>query len=246
MKHSEISNYYSDFLDSFLYVDEIDDLDLSKNEISKAIYKHIFKIKTAQWKYKVMFNRRKSIAISDLFQDIVALYISLALGNDYEVIVEEKIGRLHPDILIKYKGQNLFIVEIKTTIGWERDMYNNGEMQKRMNSLSSGANIPVDNIVYVFLSPWNVNKKFANVYWDSNIDKPKELPNDYPFNRIRPLLSGEDPFYWKQHIDFRNKRFQEFSDSDIDKFAESGIVIPLELTIEEIKIAAKTFANTRS
>lgn len=243
MNHSEISNYYSDFLDSFLYVDNIDDLNLSKKEISKSIYKHIFKIKTAQWKYKVMFKRRKNMAISDLFQDIVALYISLALGSDYEVIIEEKIGKIQPDILIKYKNQNIFIIEIKTTIGWERGMYMNGEMEERISSLSKAANISKDNIVYLFMSPWNVNKKFANIYWDSKTNQPKALPLEFPFNKIRPLLSGEDPFYWKEHIDFRDKQYLEFSESEIDRFSESGIVIPIELTINEIKSIGTTFAN---
>ncbi|MFC0878796.1 hypothetical protein ACE01N_19530 [Saccharicrinis sp. FJH2] len=243
MNHSEISNYYSDFIDSFLYVDNIDDLDLSKREISKSIYKHIFKIKAAQWKYKVMFKRRKNMAISDLFQDIVALYISLALGSDYEVVVEEKIGKIQPDILIKYKNHNIFIIEIKTTIGWERGMYKNGEMEKRISSLAEAANISQENIVYLFMSPWNVNKRFANVYWDSQTNQPKDLPKDFPYNKIRPLLSGEDPFYWKQHKEFRDERYLEFSDSEIDRFSETGIVIPIEITINEIKSIGTTFAN---
>ncbi|MGQ1891942.1 hypothetical protein ACT29H_15990 [Thermophagus sp. OGC60D27] len=239
MSQIEIGNSYAKFLDSFLNVENIDDLNSSKNEISKSIYKQIFKIKVAQWKYKVKFKRRRNMAISDLFQDIVAFYISRSLGSDFEVIIEEKIGKLQPDILIKYKNKNIFILEIKTTIGWDRRMHEKGgNMEKRIKKLSEAAGIPEDNIVYIFMSPWNVNKKFAAKYWDLQEDRPKELPKEFPYNKIRPLLTNDDPFYWKQNRNSRYEDFKEFSDQEIDNYAKKGIVIPLELTINEIKTAA--------
>ena len=243
MHHKDISKYYSDFLDSFLYIDDIDDLDLTKNDISKAIFIHVFRIKLSQWKYKVMFNRKKSMAISDIFQDIVALYIGLSLGSDFEVIVEEKIGQIQPDILIKFKGKNLFILEIKTTIGWERELLD-GKMQQRLNELANAASISKDNIVYIFMSPWNVNKEFACKYWDSITDTPKQLPQDFPYNKIRPLMTREDPFYWKNigNINKQNK-YLEFSDKEIEDMAIKNIVIPIEITITEIKIASNELIN---
>ncbi len=243
MHHKDISKYYSDYIDSFLYIDNIDDLDLTNNDISKAIITHIIRIKLAQWKYKVMFNRKKSMAISDLFQDIVALYLGLSLGMDFDVLIEEKIGQIQPDILVKFKGKNLFILEIKTTIGWEREMLK-GKMQQRMEELANAANIPKDNIVYIFMSPWNVNKEFASNYWDSIADKPKQLPKDFPYNKIRPLMTREDPFYWNNigNID-RQKEYKEFSDKEIEDFALKSIVIPFEITINEIKKASNRLIN---
>ncbi len=235
MDHKNISKCFEDYLNSFLYIDEIDDLDIKNNEISKSIYKHIFRIKAAQWKYKIMFNRRKSSAISDIFQDIVALYLKNALGCEYDVIIEERIGDLQADILIKYQNKNIFIIEVKTTIGWERDMHLNGKMKERIDNLSKAANIPKNNIVYILMTPWNVNREFSSVYWDEEKNQPKELSNKYPFNKIRPLLTAEDPCYWESNKHFRKERFEEYSDETIEEYSEKGIVIPLEVTINEIK-----------
>ncbi len=231
--HNEISEYFDKFIRSFYEVEKTE-FDLEQLEISKSIYKHIFKIKSSLWRFGEKFNRFKRISISDIFQDLIALYLKLELDDNFEIILETKIGKLQPDILVKHKGLNLFILEIKTTIGWNRNSLN-GEIQNRISNLSRAFNISEENIVYIFQSPWNVNKAFAEKYWDIENNKPKELPAEYPFNKIRPLLTAEDPFYWKEHKD---RKYFEYSNKQIDFFSQNSIVIPLEITIDEIKKAA--------
>lgn len=231
--HNEISNFFDKFIESF-YQTEQTSFNLEKNEISKSIYKHIFKIKSSLWKFGEKFNRQKRVSISDIFQDLIALYLKLELDNKFEIILEEKINRLQPDILIKHNGKNLFILEIKTTIGWNRNSLN-GEIQKRIIDLSKTFEIAEENVVYIFQSPWNVNKAFAEKYWNIELNQPRELPKEYPYNKIRPLLTAEDPFYWKEHKD---RKYHKYSEEQIEHFSQNSIVIPLELTIKEIKTAA--------
>jgi len=231
--HNEISDFYDKFLESFCQTKKTN-FDLEQNEISKSIYKHIFKIKSSLWKFGEKFNRLKRSSISDIFQDLIALYLKLSLDDNFEVILEKKINRLQPDILVKHNEKNLFIIEIKTTIGWNRKSLN-GEIQKRIFDLSKNFGIQKENIVYIFQSPWNVNKEFAEKYWNIKENKPKQLPNKFPYNNIRPLLTAEDPFYRKEN---KGKKYHEYTEEQIDSFSQNSIVVPLELTIKEIIKAA--------
>lgn len=90
-------------------------------------------------------------------------------------------------------------------------------------------------MVYIFLSPWNVRKVFAERYWDEKNSKSKGLPTEFPFSQIRPLMTNDDLFYWKKH---RDKKYFEYSEDYIKELSQRSIVIPLELTIEEIITAA--------
>lgn len=240
MKHYEISDYYLKFIETFTNVDS-EIFDLETKEISRAIYKHIFKIRCGLWKQSVLFKRRKRISISDLFQDIIALYLKLSLNSSkFEIVLEEKSGKLQPDILIKHNGNNHFILEIKTTIGWNRNSLN-GAIQNRINQLSNEFQIPLDNVVYIFLSPWNVNKKFAEKYWDITENQPNPLPKEFPFNKIRPLMTADDPYYWNHEKGFdRSKSFKDYSDNEIENFSKNSIVVPIEVTIKEIIKAANS------
>ncbi len=241
IKHTEISNLFTQFIESFSNVEK-ENFDLNSKEISEAIFVHIFKIKVALWKHEIRFKRKKRMAISDLFQEIIAMYLKLALNDNFEVILEEKVNGTQPDILIRYKGKNLFILEIKTTLGWNRDFITNKEIgiNKRILTLSKTFNIPEDNIVFIFLSPGNVKKDFLEKYWDSKNNRSKSLPSEYPYNKVRPLLYGEDPYYWNYGKEFNQKEnFKEFPENFIKKIAKERIVIPLELTIKEIIVAAE-------
>lgn len=238
MKHTDLVKNYSNFVESFAEV-ENENFDLESREISEAIYKHIFQIKSSLWKQGVEFNRRKRISVSEIFQDLVALYIKLGLNSsDFEVILEESCSRLQPDILIKYKEKNLFIVEVKTNLGWKRDSIET-VMGERIKKLSLAFNIPFNNVVYIFQNPWNMSKAFTQKFWNQEKKEAMSLPTEFPFNRIRPLLTAEDPFYSIEGKVMRKKA--EFADLTykIDENIESGIVIPLEKTIQDILTAAK-------
>src|SRR5690554_1045843 len=109
MNHSSLIDNYINYLNSFSKI-ERQEFNLDTTEISQAIFVQIFRLKTALWKQSVEFKRMKRSSISDIFQDIIALYIKLALDENFEIILEEKKGKFQPDILIKYKGQNLFVL----------------------------------------------------------------------------------------------------------------------------------------
>lgn len=235
MKHHELTNNYIQFIESFAQI-ENEDFDLKKNDISEAIFKHIFQIKIAQWKKRIQFNRLKKISISDTFQDIIALYLKISLSDNFEVFLEKKSGKLQPDILIQYNGDNLFILEIKTNIGWDRDSLNGG-IADRIYALATEFNIPEKNVVYIFLNPWNVKSSFRSLYYDHKNDVVQPLPTEFPFSQIRPILKSDDPYYWKQDFD-KQKNFKEYSKEEIDEKSKKNIVIPLEITIQEIITAA--------
>ena len=237
INHIEISSRFEKFVESFYNI-ESTEFDMGNFEISKSIFFHVFKIKSSLWKQSEKFNRRKRISISEIFHDIIAVYLKLALGDKYEIILEEKINRLQPDILIKYNDKNLFVLEIKTTIGWDRTTLKGG-IQNRIIQLSETFNIPKDNVVYIFQSPWNVNLEFTERYWDIENRLPKTLPTEFPYNKIRPLLTGDDPFYLKKD---KNDKYYEYNDSEIKEFSEKCIVIPLEYTINEILNASKALS----
>src|SRR5690606_11936528 len=107
-----------------------------------------FKINLAQCKFRQNFNIKKKTINSDLFQDIIAYYLKISLPNEYEILLEEKKGKLQPDILIKYNQKEIFIIEIKTNLGWARNSIHN-EIPRRIDNLSYEFKIPKNNIVYI-------------------------------------------------------------------------------------------------
>lgn len=236
--HKDISDYFDQFLKSFYDIEKTK-FNFIELEVSKSIYRHIFKIKSSLWKFGEEFNRKKRISISEIFQDLIALYLKLSLDEGYEIILEEKINHLQPDILVKYKGQNLFLIEVKTTLGWKRESLD-GEIEKRISALSETFHVSKENVIYVFQSPWNVGKEFAKKYWDFEKGRAKNPPTEFPYNQIRPLLFADDPYYWSANKD---KKHHEYSEMEIQSFAEKRIVVPLETTIEQIKKAALNIQN---
>lgn len=232
MKHEELSEHYINFIEALSDYENVE-FDLEDNEMSKSIFKHIFKIKLAQWKLRIKFKREKKTAISDLFQDIIAYYLKTYFSDDYEIILEQKKGRLRPDILIKYKKKNLFIIEIKTDLGFARKSVNDG-IPKRIENLSKEFNVLKDNIVYILISPYNINKAFREKYWDNTKQEAHKLPSEFPYNKIRPLLANEDPYYSKKE----KIGPEDYTDKKINDLAESSIIIPLEKTIKDIVAAA--------
>lgn len=84
-----------------------------------------------------------------------------------------------------------------------------------------------------------MSKAFTQKFWNQEKKEAMSLPTEFPFNRIRPLLTAEDPFYSIEGKVMRKKA--EFADLTykIDENIESGIVIPLEKTIQDILTAAK-------
>ena len=144
------SDLYSQLLDSFSESNKLI-VDLTSDEISKAIFYHTFKMKYAGWRMRVNFKRKKRHSLAEFFQDIIAFYIKASLPDTFEVELESKIADTQTDIVIKFNGQYIFIIEIKTNIGWERQ----GPEQSfslRIDKLAENFKIPKENIIYVLES----------------------------------------------------------------------------------------------
>lgn len=234
MKHLELTKKHCEFIEEFHLAEKIK-FDPSQKIISEAIFYHVFKVKQSQWKQMTSFNRMKRASTADLLQDIIAYYLKATLSDEFTIILEQKADKLQPDILIQYKERNIFLIEVKTTIGWSRGSLDK-EIPDRIQNLSNAFNIPISNIIYIFQSPWNVSKSFREKYWDVKHNVPvNSVKLEFPFNQIRPLFSGEDPFYYKQEE--INPRY--FSDQEIFELAKINIVVPIEKTILEIKTAAE-------
>jgi len=113
----KISKYYTKTLEALDDVIKLFEIDYKKTNISEAIYFHLSKMKYVGWKHRVDFNRSRKHSISDFFQDIISYYLKAALPDEYQVLLEQKIGKTQPDILVKRRNKNLFIIEAKTNIG---------------------------------------------------------------------------------------------------------------------------------
>lgn len=200
MQESKFAKNYDLFLNSFLEKNPIPETE----EISKLIYFDLFLIRQAQWKYKIKFNRKIDSAISDLFQDLIAYYLKNTLPEEYQVILEEKKGNLRPDILIKKNGDCHAIIEIKTTIGWDRKLIENKNYVNRIKKLHKAFGVPKNRIFYIFESYANVNKGFKKIF-ETKKSKDKNI-----FNYIFPLFKDSPAPY------YINKKSKDKRDFDID------------------------------
>lgn len=245
IKMFEASNHYSALLDSFSRKDKLD-VDFNSTVISEAIYFHICKMKYAGWRHRVNFKRYRKHSFSDFFQDIIAFYLKAALPNDYRIELEPKEGpkkgKTQVDIAIKRSNKYVFLIEIKTTIGWGRpdtkalDPYK--RIRDRINKLSTNFDVSSENIIYVYEEPSNVNKEFEAKFWDREIEKPMPRRKDFPFCKIFPLFNAIDPYYWKHRKGFKkDKEYREISDEEIQSQAKRNIVTPFEEILRRITAA---------
>lgn len=238
------SKYYSELLGSFTQLNKIN-FDPNSNNLSKAIFFHLIKMKSAAWKLKVDFKRSKRHSLSDFFQDIIAFYLKCTLPDDYIVEIEKVRDNVHVDIAIKKAGEYVFLIEVKTTIGYERpDMESVDPLKKlkdRIAVLSEKFNVPAENIIYVFEDHGNTPKAFSEMFWDRKLNIPKAKPTEFPLSNIRPLFNADDPFYWKHEKGFnKNNQYKEFSDEVILEKAEKSIVTKFEEIINQILTSTKS------
>ena len=146
---------------------------------------------------------------------------------------EEKRGKIQPDILIYKEKKPHFVIEIKTTIGWDRNGPKDS-FPKRIKDIAKLLSIPSENIIYIFQNPYNVNKAFLEKYFNTTTKKPNPRPIEFPYSQIFPLFSGEDPFYWKHEDIDRNKEYKKYKDEDIFEWSKGLIVSKFEDIIKLI------------
>lgn len=228
------SRLYSNFLNSFVINKKIK-VDLKSTDVSEAIFFHYCKILLSGWRHKRNFNRREKHSVSSIFQDLVAYYLKLCLPIEYDVQLETKIDNCQPDILISKDGKYFFAIEIKTTIGRNRDQIDSYET--RVQRISELFKIQKNKIIYVFADHGNVGKDFSSKFWskDNGLAVPFiERETKLPFSLIFPLFNKADPNYWKGEKDEKkNLYFKEINsmgitDEDILGVAKKNICTPFE------------------
>jgi hypothetical protein len=229
------SKHYSDFLDSFSCDSKLNFQLFNKTTvISEAIYFHICKMKYAGWRHRVKFKRYRKHAISDIFQDTIAFYLKAALPSDYTIEIEAKKGKTQIDIAVKRGDKYIFLIEVKTSIGWDRTGPDK-KMSARITELSTNFDVPRKNIIYIFEVHSNVSKDFSDKFWDEKQQKAKQRPTDFPYSKIFPLFNATDPYYWKYEKGFKRKEnCKKISDDEIRKRAKCNIVTPIEEILNQI------------
>jgi len=125
---SPISEKYGAFLKALL-----SDTVKPHKDISCQIFYDLFRIREFQWQYKVEFGREVDASLSDIFQDIIAHYLKVL--TNYEILCEHKQGKLRPDILIRTKGRNKAVIEVKTTIGYNRNLIKENTYKKKIGRI---------------------------------------------------------------------------------------------------------------
>lgn len=211
--------------------------DSTSNLLSRAMFFHIAKIKMAMWQHNKDFNREIKSSIADMFQEIIAFYLNSYLPSNFKIVLEERKDKLQPDILIYKDNSPHFIIEIKTTVGWDRKSVldtnlENNVIAKRIDSLSKAFQIKKENILYIFESPENVKASFLSKYWNKEGWKPVESsPKEFPFNQIMPLFVSSDPYYWT----YKGSKYQtNVEDAYIWQVSENHIVTRFEQVLDKI------------
>ena len=223
---SPISDKFSEFLDELLSTTH-----KPYKDITYQIYFDLFRIRSSQWKYKVLSKREVDFSLSDIFQDLLTHYFKILLPKEYVVLSEHKTGKVRPDILIKKNNKNWSVIEVKTTIGWRRDLIKNDNYLKRLRILSQTFKVPLQRTFYIFEAARNVNRHFYEIFEKNSRDKMR----DY----IYPLfLNNPHPFFLSKARDRRNK-YEVFDETEIVRLYKENVATPLEDIIKR-KIMALT------
>jgi hypothetical protein len=216
-------------------------IDLNSNKVSKELFKQLAKIHLLGWKFGVLSGRKKRASISEIFQDNFAFFLKQYLPKNFEVSTEDNVGidgldcqLVRPDILIKFNGKNIFIIECKTTIGWDRKGPEE-KYSKRMDQLVKKFGVLKENIIFVFENHGNTLTGFSEKYWNKKLGQPTNSILEFPYSQIKPLFNEPDPFYWKYEKGFdKKKNYKEFTEESLLQTAVTNIVTPFESIINQI------------
>jgi hypothetical protein len=196
------SQHYAELLKSFSPKDKPRLAD--GIHVSEAIFFHVCKMKHAGWRHKDAFNRHKKHSFSEYFHDIVGFYLRASLPEDLDVELEAKgqDKKTQVDIAIKRRGECVFLIEVKTNLGWARPVEHTHSGQKaikaiseRVDLLSRNFGVSRNRVIFVVEDVGNVNGDFSNRFWDGK--KPRSRPVECPFSIIYPLFATADPEYWE-------------------------------------------------
>jgi len=167
--HKNICKKHINFLRSIAQgIPERTTSNISNHQFSKEILSKMYYYYLAQDKYKDWFGRGLKYAGADYFEDVVAASLKRFVGSKYKVFVEKSYTfkrkakralQIRPDISVEYKGNPIYVLELKTQLGrnridWKRDW------KKRKKQLCKLLKLSKKKVILVILTGAN---------WDSNI-----------------------------------------------------------------------------
>lgn len=233
------SRFYKQFLQSFSKPSKTPPLDLHSDKITQALFFHGYQVWSAEHSMTKSFNLRVHHNLSDFLRDLVSFYLNIALGPGFETYLEEKKNKVQPDIIIKHRGRNIFAIEIKTTIGYERSAPKKS-WPKRIAAIAKTFKIPKKNVIYLLLSPQNVTAGFESRFWDREKERPRGRPTEFPYSQTFPLFYNRpDPKYLTRNGNTQEGGF--WSTKRILEEARKNTICTLESIIRRIKLAAKGY-----
>ncbi|MFM0324876.1 McrC family protein [Caballeronia glebae] len=227
----------------------------SEVPLSRALYFHLARMRLTGWKHRVDFQRWRKHSLSEFFQDLIAFYLRRALPDDFEITLEEpsssgkRVRKTCPDILIRKGGKNHFVIEVKTTIGWDRpgagspkrgltvaEKYR--QLSDRIARVASDFGVPEANVIYIFEGPENVDGGFRDSFWDEKKHARQSRAGlAFPLSQIYPLFRGIDPYYWAEFgaQGDRQSSYPEITDDRLHQEAEKRIVTPFETIVDLVR-----------
>lgn len=220
--NSNISKHFEKFLSALKKTDKKE----CHPDTSFQIYYDLFKIREAQWKYKIDTSRGIDYSLSDIFQDIIARYLRIYLPKKYKILIEYKQGSLRPDILIKKSDKPWAIIEIKTTVGWNRDLVRSNDYLIRLKELSTQFKVPLKRVFYIFESSRNVDKNFASLFQSNKNTRITKF--------ILPLFEqNASPYYITKRE--KNKAFRRYTTKEIFRLYESNKINDFKDIIKRVR-----------
>ena len=193
------------------------------SDVLFQLFYDLYKIRQAIYRYKRDVKRQRTSSTADILQDLIGKYLRIKLSDDYEVSLEykEKHEKLQPDIMIKKKGKNWAIIEVKTTIGWDRDLIRGGNFKKRIDKLSSAYGVPSKRVFYIFESVTNVGKDVERKFYDKGNQGIKEA--------ILPLFTNQ------VGTDRIGDFYKDYSDEQIKERYDKVKFTPFDKILKKVK-----------
>jgi len=246
--------HYKKFLDEFTNVEK-QSYDSSKIDVSMALYKDWFEMHSATWEHAVKTGRDTRLALADVFQDLLVHYLDTFLPQEYNAIPEYTVQskpKLQVDIAVKKNNKICFLIEVKTTLGWDRgsidSRMNEGDASelkvvKRREQIAKATGIDKENVIYILSSFRNINKDFTEQFWIKESRSPiplNERSQDEPFNFIYPMFNQYDPRYITNKkikgFDAKNsKHLKLYNADEVNILAFENICTPFEHILDLVK-----------
>ena len=235
---------YENFLDSFSDYSKTA-YDSSSLDVSINLFKDWFAMHSATWKHSLDSKRDTRLALADIFQDIVAHYLNKFLPDGYHAFPEHTIQnspKLQVDIVIKKDGRIIFLIELKTTLGYDRGSVvktndvTELKVYKRRQQIADACGIDKKNVIFILASFGNVSRLFAEQYWiksnSSNNGSPVDVDKrskDEPYSFIYPLFDGYDPRYMKNMDPYK-----KYNNQELIVLAQKNLCTPFEHILDLI------------